>query len=100
MSKVYKYYDEDDMKNFSLYFEDSLRMISKKFYSYMPDGNIITHDEYILMKKLLESLTESSKNIGKGSSLLKVKVFNKKLREYYGLEPLDKIDNIKAQKQD
>lgn len=99
MSKVYKYYDEDNMKNFSLYFEDSLSMISKKFYNYMPNGNTITHDEYILIKKLLESLTESSKNIGKGNSLLKVKVFNKKLREYYGLEPLDKVDNIKEQKQ-
>lgn len=99
MSKTYKYYDEEAMKEYRLYFEDSLNMISKKFYSYRPEGNTITIDEYSTIKTLLEQLTLASKDIGNTSSLLKVKLFNKKLREYYGLKPLYSTEEYKQNKE-
>lgn len=102
MGKIYKYYDEEELQKYSMYLENSLKMVSKKFISTNPKGNIIDEDEYLLIKKLLESLRDSARTLGVGdtASFLKVKLYNRQLRKYYGLSPLEeeiKEDNIEEQ---
>lgn len=89
MSKIYKYYEEEQLQTLMNYISDSAKLIGDKFSFVSPKRYSITEEESYLIKQLLSSIELVTKDISDQSSLIKLKHYNMKLRKYYGLEQLD-----------